>query len=116
MKIKLQADNDFNGHVIKALLQLRPEIDFRAASTIGLYLGVPDEKVLEIAASQGRVVVSHGLRTMPYHFGDFLTRQSSPGLILVSQNLSIRQVSEELLLVWEASEAEEYINRIYRLT
>ena len=116
MKIRFQADNDLNGHVIKALRQLRPEIDFQAASAVGLHLGTPDEKVLEIAASQKRIVVSHDFRTMPYHFGDFIARQSSPGLILVSQKLSVRQASEELLLVWEASEAEEYINRVYRLT
>ena len=38
------------------------------------------------------------------------TDQTSPGLIIVSQELDIGPAIEELLLVWAASEAEEWEN------
>lgn len=116
MKIRFQADNDFNGRVIRAVLRLNPAIDFQLAHEIGLHLGTPDEEVLRLAAQDNRILVSSDLRTMPYHFADFITQQESPGVILVSRKLSIGEVADALHLIWEASKAEEYVNRIYRIS
>lgn len=74
--------------------------------------GVPDSGVLAVAAAEDRILVSHDFQTMPRHFGDFLqARGSSPGLILVPQHMPIGEVIEELVLIWGASEAEEWRDR-----
>ena len=49
---------------------------------------------------------------MPLHFANFIATQTSAGVVIVSQDLPIRQAVEDLVLIWEASEAEEWINRI----
>jgi hypothetical protein len=49
---------------------------------------------------------------MPAHFARFITESTSAGLLIVSQNMEIREAIEQILLVWEASEAEEWSNRI----
>jgi hypothetical protein len=49
---------------------------------------------------------------MPGHFRHLLEKQASPGLIIVSQELDIGRAIEELLLVWAASEAEEWENTV----
>jgi len=49
---------------------------------------------------------------MPQHFGDYIQQNASSGLIIVSQEMPVSAVAEELLLIWFASEAEEWINRI----
>jgi len=49
------------------------------------------------------------------HFGAFIQQRNSPGLLLVSQHLAVADAAEELLLVWIASEAEEWSNRISSL-
>ena len=50
---------------------------------------------------------------MPGHFGEFLmSGKSSPGVFLVSQYAPIGQVIEELVLVWAASDMDEWKNRI----
>ena len=49
---------------------------------------------------------------MPHAFGNFILAETSPGLLIVSQQTSILVTIEELLLIWTASEAEEWINRI----
>jgi hypothetical protein len=74
--------------------------------------GLEDPDVLAIAAREGRVLVSHDRRTMPYHFGEFIMTNTSPGLIIVSQHLSIATAVEELVLIWAATEAEEWLNQI----
>lgn len=115
MKIKFQADNDLNEHIIDAVLRLAPLMDFQTASAAGLHKGVPDEQVLALAAGEGRIVVSHDFATMPNHFANFVIGQSSPGLILISQSFSVSYAANSLYLVWEASEAAEYTNRFYYL-
>jgi hypothetical protein len=49
---------------------------------------------------------------MPRHFANFTATRTSAGLILISQTLSIMQAVEDLILIWEASEAEEWVNRL----
>jgi hypothetical protein len=74
--------------------------------------GVDDNAVLAQAAEESRLVVSHDYRTMPRHFTTFVTTRTSAGVLLVSQALPLAAVVDDLLLIWEASEAEEWINRL----
>jgi hypothetical protein len=112
MKIKFQADNDFNGRIIRTVQQLAPNIDFRTAPAAGFHLGTPDERILEVAAQEGRLLVSHDRKTMPTHFANFIASQSSPGVFIVSRKLTIARAAEWLILYWAASDAEEHINML----
>jgi hypothetical protein len=49
---------------------------------------------------------------MPRYFHEFIHRQASPGLILVPQKLALSAAIEELLLLWMASESNEWVNQI----
>ena len=90
-------------------------MDFLSANEANLE-GVRDPEVLAIASDQGRILVSHDFQTMPRHFGDFLqTRGSSPGVLLVPQYLPIGEAIEELVLIWSASDIEEWQDRILRI-
>ena len=114
MKIRFQADADLNQIIVKATLRLEPGIDFQAAQVAGL-AGLNDRDVLRLAAEQRRALVSHDRKTMPYHFGQFILSENSPGLLIVSQRLPVSQVAEELFLIWLATEPEEWVNRIRSL-
>lgn len=74
-----------------------------------------DPQVLALGASRNRIIVTHDVRTMPDHFSDFLAERPSPGLILVPKKMPIGAAIEDLLLIWQVSEAEEWINQIRRL-
>ena len=52
---------------------------------------------------------------MPDHFESFIANNRSPGLIVISQTLSVGKAASWLHLMWGASEAEEYVNSIYSL-
>ncbi len=49
---------------------------------------------------------------MPAHFARFVQIQPSPGLIIVEQDLGIGVAIEQLLLIWAASDHEEWQNDI----
>ena len=114
MKIRFQADADLNEDIVAGVIRREPGIDFQTATEAEL-TGVLDEQVLAVAAREHRLLVTHDRKTMPAHFAEFIGREESPGVLIVSQRTSVAVVIEELLLIWEASEAEEYINRICKI-
>lgn len=111
MRVRFQADADLNQNLVRAVRRQEPAIDFRTAHEAGLQ-GLDDESVLALTAREGRILVSHDRRTMPIHFTNFIATKTSAGIILISQDLSIAQAAEDLVLIWEASEAEEWVNRL----
>jgi predicted nuclease of predicted toxin-antitoxin system len=114
MKIRFQADADFSETIIQALQRREPAIDFQTADK-GRIRGLPDPEVLAAAARENRILVSHDHHTMPVHFANFIATQQSPGVFLLAQNVPIRIAVEALLMIWEASEAEEWINTLQYL-
>jgi hypothetical protein len=111
VKIRFQADADLHQMIVTALVRREPSVDFQTATAAGL-AGLLDPHVLERVAAAGRVLVSHDQSTMPQHFAVCIQNQQSAGLLIVPQHLPYAVVVEELLLIWAASEAEEWINRI----
>jgi len=111
MRVRYQADADLNLVILLAAVRREPAIDFRTAVAAGL-AGLTDPEVLAVAAREGRVLVTHDQRTMPRHFAEWTTTERSPGLILVPQHLHVSVAVEELLLIWGATEAEEWTNRV----
>jgi hypothetical protein len=111
MRPRFQADENLNTRIITGLLRRKPALDFRTAKDARI-LGLSDFAVLTHAARDGRILVSHDQRTMPAHFARFLAENTSSGLLIISQKLPLRDIIEQLLIVWSASEAEDWINRI----
>lgn len=111
MKIRYQADADLNEDIVTGARRRAPEIDFQTAREAHLE-NLKDPEVLALAAQLGRILVSHDRRTMPAHFGEFIQTQQSPGLFVISQRADLLLAIEELILIWTASEAEEYVNSL----
>ena len=90
-------------------------MDFASAADGGI-VGLGDPEVLEIAARQERILVTHDRRTMPDHFRRRLeSGKESPGVFIVSQFEPIGAVAEVLMLVWSTSEPAEWRNQIRHL-
>jgi hypothetical protein len=50
---------------------------------------------------------------MPGHFIRYVAGEHSPGgVVLLREAIPIATAIEELLLIWSASDAEEWINRL----
>jgi hypothetical protein len=111
MPIRFQADADLNQIIVSAVMRRAPAIDFRTATAAGL-AGINDEGVLAVTARDGRILVSHDQATMPRHFGEFIRSHRSPGLIVVPQHLPLAEAVDDLILIWTATQAEEWTDRI----
>jgi hypothetical protein len=111
MRVRFQADADINAVIVLALVRREPAVDCQAAGVAGL-AGRPDLEVLAQAAREGRILVTHDHKTMPNHFAKFSETATSSGLLVVPQHLPVAVAVDELLLIWGASEAEEWVNRI----
>lgn len=111
MKPRFQADADLNQKIIAGLRRREPTLDFQTAHQ-GDVTNRPDPEVLLTAARAGRILVSHDRRSMPGQFARFIETQSSPGLIVVSQELDLAAAIDDLLLIWAASVAEDWQDKI----
>ncbi len=111
-KIRFQADADLRQAILAGVIRRQPDVDFQSANEAG-FEGIKDPEVLAIAAREKRVlVVTHDRKTMPVEFGLFVTSQSSSGVLILAQSLPIGEAIDALILVWEASTAEEWIDQI----
>jgi predicted nuclease of predicted toxin-antitoxin system len=111
MRVRFQADADLDGRILRGLRRAAPEIDIRTAAEAGL-AGLGDPEVLQIAAKSGRILVSQDRPTMPSHFARFKATAPCPGVVLLREAISIAVAIEEPVLIWSASEAEEWIGRL----
>lgn len=111
MKIRFQADADLNQAIVTGILRREPTIDFQTSNVSNLS-GLSDLEVLNFVAQEGRVLVSHDQRTMPRYFAEFVVSQTSAGVIIVLQSLSISEAINGLINIWQITEAEDWVNRI----
>lgn len=102
------ADNDLNEHIIQGVLRREPLAEFVRLRDIGL-AAADDPDVLDYAAREGFLVVSHDVNTMPAHaFGRVASGAAMAGLLMAHQHQPIAPVIESLVLIWSASELEEW--------
>jgi len=114
MRIRFQADADLSESIVWAVRRKELMIDFQTSNEANLE-GLGDDIVLALAASENRILISHDRRTMPHHFGEFIQRQTCPGVFIVRKRFEMSKVVEAIHLVWFASEPEEWINVISAL-
>jgi hypothetical protein len=112
VKVRFLADADLNKAIVSGVLRREPSVDFLTAHAAG-WRRLTDPEVLALAAGQQRVLVSHDVGTMPTHFRALSNAgKHSAGVFLVPQSLDVGTAIEELLLIWLASEASEWENRL----
>ncbi len=112
MKVRFLADADLNKTIVNGVLRREPSLDFLTAQAAQLR-GMGDPEVLALAAEQRRVLVSHDVGTMPSHFSAFKKSGTrSSGVFLIPQSFDVGMAIDELLLVWLASEAADWEDRL----
>jgi len=112
VKCRFQADNDLRSSIRAGVLRREPSIDFASAAA-GRLDAIADPEVLSLAAVQGRILISHDENSMPGHFTEYLNAGNhSPGVLMVPQGAPVGRVIESIVLIWMASDAAEWIDRI----
>lgn len=110
--LRLGADENFNNNIIRGLIRRKPDIDIVRVQDVGLS-GAGDPEVLEWAARQGRVLVTHDVSTVSKHaYERVATAQRMAGVFEVSTSLAVGDAIEDLLLIVECSLEGEWEGQV----
>ena len=101
--LRLAADENFNGDIVRGLLRRNPKLDIVRVQDVGLS-GADDPSVLQWAADQGRIVVTHDVSTLAKHALDRVAAgRPMPGVFEVRSVAAIGQAIDDLILLAECS-------------
>jgi hypothetical protein len=115
VSIRFLADEDLRYAIVSGVLRRDSSISFPTVPEAGL-AGAPDPQVIEFAARENRIVVSHDKRTMPGHFAAFLrSGRNHPGLLLAPKHKALAEVIETLIIIWADADPEQWRKRIHYL-
>lgn len=94
--LALLIDENLNHRILRGLLRAVPHLDYVLVTTAGLK-GADDPTVLELAAGQNRVFVTHDLRTVPKHaYERVKSGRPMTGVIAVPDDMPIGKAIEDL--------------------
>jgi predicted nuclease of predicted toxin-antitoxin system len=103
VKVRFVADENFNRKIVVGLQRRTQDLDIVRVQDVGLRTA-DDPAVLEWAAQQGRVLLTHDVETMPdFAYQRVTGEQPMAGVTVVPTRIAIAAVIEDLLLVAEAS-------------
>jgi Domain of unknown function (DUF5615) len=106
------ADHDLNEHIVTGVWRREPALECVRARDVGMSER-PDAEVLAYAADNGFIVVWHDVNTMPCAaYGRMSSGQKMSGLLMVKQSDPVGTIISCLILIWSASEAEEWENQV----
>ena len=109
------ADENFHYAIVRGLRRRNPAFDIIRTQDAGL-VGSEDPVLLAWAAEQGRMILTHDIRTMPaYTYARIRQGLPMPGVVQVSRTLLLRPVIEQILLMDECGETGEWDGQVIYL-
>lgn len=110
--LRLLADENFNGRIVRGLLRRRPDLDLVRVQDIGLGHTV-DVTILAWAAQQDRVLLTHDQKTVPKHAYERVEiGLPMPGVFIVDDLPPFGRVIEDILLLAECSLEREWDGQV----
>ena len=113
--IRFAADENFNNGIVRGLLRRKADLDIVRVQDAGLS-GADDPTVLDWAAKEGRVLLTHDISTITrYAYERTQSGKPMAGVFEVSRRVSIRVAIEDILLLAESSEEGEWEGQVQYL-
>jgi hypothetical protein len=110
--LRFAADESLNNNILRALLRRNPALEIVSVRSVGL-AGADDEAVLEWAAREGRVVLTHDVKTMVGHaYQRVKAGKTMPGVFEISRSAPIAVVVKDLLFLADCSKENEWEGQV----
>ncbi|MCC6766161.1 MAG: DUF5615 family PIN-like protein [Deltaproteobacteria bacterium] len=110
--IRFAADENLNDAITRGLRRRQPAIDIVRIQDAGLS-GAADPAILEWAAEQGRILLTHDVSTVTkYAYERLRSGQTMPGVFEIIRTAPIAQVIDDLLLLAEYSTDGEWEGQV----
>ena len=103
---------NFNNNIVRGLLRKKPSLDIVRIQDAGLS-GADDPTVLEWAAQEGRILLTHDVATITHYAYQRVTaEQQMPGVFEVSLYAPIGSIIEDILILAEFSFDNEWEGQV----
>jgi hypothetical protein len=114
MKVRFLLDENQSPRLKTALLRLHPAIDvLRIGDPEAPAPGTPDPDLLRYVELTQRILVTSNRTSLPAHIeAHWAAGGRLWGIFWLRPGVRIGHLAQELHLIWEASEAEEWIDRL----
>jgi hypothetical protein len=110
--LQLLSDENFNRDIVRGLLLRRPGLDLVRVQDVEL-LGRDDSAILEWAAENHRILLTHDRATIPdFAYQRVVDAQPMPGVFVLNDRLPVNRAIEELVMLDECSEQDEWDTRV----
>lgn len=110
--IRFIADENFDNDIIRSVFRRNTKIDLVRVQDIGL-LGANDEDVLDRAANESRILLTHDARTIPkFAFQRIEQGILMPGVFVVPKDVPVGIVAADILLIAELSLPDEWEGQV----
>ncbi len=110
--LRLAADENFNNNIVRGLLRRNPALDIVRIQDVGLS-GAEDPQVLDWAAQEGRILLTHDVTTMTqYAYERIQAGLPMLGIFEVSRSVLVGRAIEDILLLAECSLDGEWESQI----
>jgi predicted nuclease of predicted toxin-antitoxin system len=110
--LKLVADENLDNRILLGLLLRRPDLDIKRVQDVGLS-GSEDPVILEWAAHEGRILVTHDKRTMAdFAYERVQAGQPMPGVFAIKPKSRVGMVIDDILTLVELSDQGEWDNLV----
>ncbi len=112
--IQYLLDENINPVLRKALHQACPDMVLWYVGEAGvLPRGTLDPEILGWCEQNGTILVTNNRASMPVHLQDHLAKERHiPGIFILNVKMSIEQIVEELVFIWELADPDMYIDQI----
>jgi predicted nuclease of predicted toxin-antitoxin system len=110
--LRLASDADFNVDILRGLFHRQPDLNLLQVQDVGLRTA-DDRIILEWAANEGRILLTHDRATMPdFAYDRVRAGQPMPGLFVVRNRPLLGPIIDEILLITLCSAQEEWKDRV----
>jgi len=112
MPLRFLIDENLHHDIVRALRRERAGIDLITVQEAG-FTGISDPELLEVAAEQGRVIVSHDVQTLiGFAYERITAGLAMSGLIIVGTPFQIVLVVQDLLLILDCALDDELAGQV----
>src|SRR5689334_21808795 len=113
--LRLLADENFNGDIVRGLLRRQPDLDLVRVQDVGL-AGAEDPDILAWAAENNRIVLTHDRATMSdVAYERVAAGEKMTGVFILSDRFPVGPAMEEILLLVACSEQAEWNGKAVHL-
>ena len=111
--LRFATDENFDNNILRGLRSRQAAVDIVRAQDVAGLTGADDPTLLAWAATERRILLTHDAATMPDHaYARVAAGQPMSGVLLIGAGAAMGPIVEELVLIAECSDQDEWRDHV----